>query len=69
MTPWERREQKRQWALNNPDKVRLANQRCRAARQSHYNSKAAERMRRYRLRRRQLLEPKTVSPGSPPAVT
>jgi len=49
--PWIRREQKRRWALNNPDKVRWANQRWRSANESKIRRQARERMRRWRAKR------------------
>lgn len=49
---WNRRLQKLNWARNHPDKTRAANLRWRQIHRERYNRAAAERMRRYRARRR-----------------
>ncbi len=52
MTDWERREAKRMWALNNPEKVRAANKLWRQTFRNRYNAATAARMRRYRRKLR-----------------
>ena len=52
MNLWKIREAKRNWAANNPDKVRRANKTYRQIYRVRTNAQAAARMRRYRQRLR-----------------
>lgn len=52
MTGWERRQSKRQWAMNHRDQVRLSNKRWRQTFRTRTNAQAAIRMKRYRKRLR-----------------
>jgi len=49
---WREREWRRHWARKNPDKVREANHRWRAANVLKVRMQARERMRRWRARRK-----------------
>lgn len=52
---WREREAKRKWALNNPDKVRWANQAWRSINQTKVRRQARLRMQRYRARLARIL--------------
>jgi hypothetical protein len=45
---WKERQQRRDWARHNPDKVRESNRKWRAGKEGILRYQARERMRRYR---------------------
>jgi hypothetical protein len=49
---WRERDRKRDWARKNPEKIREAAARWRAANSGLARRQAAERMRRYRAKRK-----------------